>query len=115
MPLKNAYSESANTHDRIQKALASHGAKKLMFDYNDTGHLTGLAFQIIVGEQPLSIRLPARVENVAELLYGRPFSDLTESQQQQAYRTAWANIRDWIEAQLAMIDTKMVKMEEVFM
>ena len=33
---------------------------------------------------------------------------------EQAYTTSWANIRDWILAQMALIDARMVKTEEVF-
>ena len=31
------------------------------------------------------------------------------------YRTAWANIRDWVTAQMALIDTEMVRIEQVFL
>jgi hypothetical protein len=34
---------------------------------------------------------------------------------EQEYRTAWRNVLDWIEAQMAMIDTGMVKLIEVFL
>ena len=33
----------------------------------------------------------------------------------QARRTAWANIRDWLDAQMALIETGQVKLEEVFL
>jgi hypothetical protein len=50
---------------------------------------------------------------VERLLYGK--KDLTETQKEQAYKTAWANIRDWITAQMALLDTGMVKPEEIFL
>ena len=34
---------------------------------------------------------------------------------QQANRTAWRIIKEWIVAQMALIETEMVSMEEVFM
>jgi hypothetical protein len=55
--------------------------------------------------------MPARVERVEKILY--PRGNMTPSQKEQAYRTAWANIRDWITAQMALIDTQMVKPEYV--
>jgi len=33
----------------------------------------------------------------------------------QARRTAWANIRDWLDAQMALIETEQVKLEEIFL
>ena len=33
----------------------------------------------------------------------------------QPYRTAWATIRDWVSAQMALLDWDMVKLEEIFL
>jgi hypothetical protein len=33
----------------------------------------------------------------------------------QAYRTAWKNIHDWVDAQMALLETEMVRLEEVFL
>jgi hypothetical protein len=42
---------------------------------------------------------------------GRPAGDLTA----QAKRVAWRQILRWVEAQLALTETKMAKLHEVFM
>ena len=34
---------------------------------------------------------------------------------EQAYRVAWRNILDWVEAQMALLEIGMAKMEEVFL
>jgi hypothetical protein len=34
---------------------------------------------------------------------------------EQAYRVAWRNILDWVQAQMALLDIGMAKMEEVFL
>jgi hypothetical protein len=34
---------------------------------------------------------------------------------EQAYRLAWRNILDWVQAQMALLDIGMAKMEEVFL
>jgi len=97
----------------IQKNLVAHKAKQLMFDYADDGRIKALTFTLQINNRHYGFRLPARVENVEQLLYGT--KELTDAQKQQAYVTAWANIRDWITAQMALIDTGMVKFEEVFL
>ena len=61
----------------------------------------------------MPIKLPARVEKVAQVMYGT--KNLSKKQQAQAKRTAWKNIQDWIDAQLALVETEMVKLEEVFL
>lgn len=33
----------------------------------------------------------------------------------EAYRVAWRNILDWLEAQVALLDIGMVKIEEIFL
>jgi len=33
----------------------------------------------------------------------------------QAVRTAWRIVKDWVEAQMAILETEMVTMEEVFL
>jgi len=113
--LKNSYSESTRTHERIQKVLINHRAKQMMFDYDDDGKITALSFVMEYNGMRIPVRLPARLDGVAYLMYHQRYDQLPQAKQDQAYRTAWANIRDWVEAQLALVDTQMVKMEEVFL
>lgn len=113
--IKNYRSQSKNTFDRIQKCLATHGAEKCMFDYDKSGRITALSFLIRVDGNLRAIKLPARLENVSRLMFHGLLSEISEEKQDQVYRTAWANIRDWIEAQMALIDIRMVKAEEVFL
>jgi hypothetical protein len=117
-PLKNRRSESTQTFDRIQKCLIDHRAKKIMFDYDDEGRITAFTFALEINNQSYGYQLPARVENVEQIRYGdrrNAWKPISQAQKDQAYRTAWANIRDWLEAQMALIDTAQVKIEEVFL
>jgi hypothetical protein len=114
MALKNYRSRpTTNPFEAIQKTLALHKAKQIMLDYGDDGRIQTITFTLQIPDRHYGFRLPARVENVERLLYGT--KELTSVQKQQAYATAWANIRDWISAQMALIDTGMVKFEEVFL
>jgi hypothetical protein len=113
MALKNYRSESTRSFEIIQQTLATHKAKQIVLDYADDGRVNALAFSLEIEGRLHAFRLPARVENVERILYGN--RELTSAQKEQAYRTAWANIRDWVTAQMALIDTGMVKPEEVFL
>ena len=120
MALKNYTSEGRRTFDKISKILAIHGVTKLMYEYNPDGTLSGLTFAMMVGDQEVGFRMPAMVENVIEIMYGGKKNNgkyrvITQAMRDQAYRTAWANIRDWIDAQMALIDTKQAKVEQVFL
>lgn len=114
--LKNYRARTDNAFDDIQHILVSHGAKSLTFDY-DQGRAAGVTFVIVVRGERLSFHMPARVQNVEHLLSKQQHwrQPITEIHKQQAYRTAWANIRDWLAAQMALVETEMVQMEEIFL
>lgn len=113
--LKNATSTSKNVFNDIQKTLATHKVEQISFSYEKggNGRIEGIEFSIDINGAVYPFRLPARIKNVELVMYGN--RRLTQAQKDQAYRTAWANLRDWISAQMAMIDTGMVKPEEVFL
>lgn len=109
--IKNYTSNSKQTFDKIQKVLATHGARRIFFEYGDGGRVKALAFSITIGGKDVSFLLPARVEAVKRIFDREGY----RYEEDQPYKTAWANIRDWIDAQMALIDTQQVKMEEVFL
>jgi len=120
MALKNYKSRGQNTFDKIQKILSSHGANKIMFDYKRDGTLEAITFGLDIDGMQMGFRMPALVENVVEIIYGGKdrygrSKKITNAQKQQAYFTAWANIRDWIDAQMALVETKQAKVQDVFL
>jgi len=100
--------------NKIQELLASKKADKIMIDYV-AGEPIGIAFLISTPRGLMPIRLPARIEGVARVMYGANLDQLRDTQIAQVKRTAWRNIHDWIDAQMALIETEMVKLEEVFL
>lgn len=115
MTLKNAYSKINIQHlfNGLQKTLSSHGAKQIVFEYAEdgSGMIIGLTFIIKYKDRYLPIKLPARIENVAKVLENQGFTYSKE----QVYRVAWRNINDWVEAQMALLECEMVRMEEIFL
>lgn len=94
----------------IQGALASHGARKIMVDYDGEGQPVGVTFGVETPEGPRLFCLPANVEGVRAVFSRQKVKD----QKGQAERTAWRNIRDWVMAQMAIIEAGQVQMDEVF-
>lgn len=113
MAIKN-YTTSIDVHKslgEIQGALASHGARKIMVDYDGTGLPIGVAFAIETSDGTRGFLLPANVEGVRAVFTRQKVKD----QNGQAERTAWRNVRDWIMAQMAIIEAGQMQIDEVFL
>ncbi|HYT45206.1 MAG TPA: hypothetical protein VEP90_22960 [Methylomirabilota bacterium] len=124
MPLKNYTSEVPveRTLQNILAILNKNGADKVTIEYA-SGNPSAVTFTIKTEKGMLPVKLPARIENVERLIYSQKKpryswqeqEPLTEKEKAQVRRTAWKNIYDWIAAQLALVETSMVKIEEVFL
>lgn len=95
----------------IQGALASHGARKIMVDYDGDGQPTGVMFGIETPSGHRSFWLPANVDGVRAVFEKQK----VKVQPGQAERTEWRNVRDWIMAQMAIIEAGQVQIDEVFL
>lgn len=110
--------EAVKTVGEIQGILAAHGAKSILTDYGDDGTVEALAFQILTPHGNVAIRLPIDPEVVLKVLTQQnrlgkvPRRYLTHA---QATRVAWRIVKDWVEAQMAILETEMVKMEQIFL
>lgn len=113
MPIKN-YTTKIDIYTslgEIQGALARAGAQKIMVDYAD-GKPTGVTFALCRENYGLQgFTLPAAVDGTL-----RVFSKQNvKPDREQAERTAWRNIRDWVLAQMALIESCDVPIDEVFL
>lgn len=113
MPLLN-YTTKVDVYatlGAIQGQLVKHGAKKIMQDYDDNGHITALAFMVDTPTGPRGIRLPANVDAVYTVLQRQK----VKCDREQAERVAWRIVKDWVEAQMAILESEMVQMDEIFL
>ena len=113
MPLLN-YTTKVNVYTtlgEIQGQLVAHGAKKIVHDYDDDGHIAALSFLIDTPAGPRGIRLPANVDAVHAVLTRQK----VKCDQDQAERVAWRIVKDWVEAQMAILESEMVQMDEIFL
>ena len=99
------------TLGEIQAMLVKHGARKIMQDYDDSGHITSLSFLIDTPDGPRGIRLPANVDAVLAVLVKQK----VKCGRDQAERVAWRILKDWVAAQMAILESEMVQMDEVFL
>lgn len=110
--------EATKTVAEIQSILAKHGAKSILIDYGEAGAIEACSFRVITPKGDVAIRLPVDPEAVLKVLtqqsrLGRmPKRYLTQA---QAVRVAWRILKDWVAAQMAILETEMVKMEQIFL
>ena len=113
MAIKN-YSSKVDVYTslgEIQGALAKGGARKIMIDYDETGDPIGLTFGLLVEGQILGFQLPANIDGVLAAFK----REKIKVDREQAKRTAWRNIRDWVLAQMAFVEAGNVQADEVFL
>lgn len=101
----------------IEDRLVKHGAKNILKLY-DNKKLTGVAFIVSVNQKDIPFRLPARIDRVEKQLRStikRPRTGTMDRIVQQAERTAWRLLADWVDVQISLIELDQVELIEVFM
>lgn len=103
----------------IEAKLVAHGARQILKLYNDKNQVSGLCFNITIDGQLLPFKLPARLDQCEKILTQnlsrRAKPETKKRIPEQAARTAWKILADWIDAQMAMIEMSQVEITEVFM
>lgn len=113
MPILNYTTTIAATKTvaEIQGILAKAGAEQIIIRYGKDAQPSALVFEL-KGEMYM---LPCRVEAVHKTLMADRKVPGRYSTREQALRVAWRILKDWVEAQAAIIATGMVKVEEVML
>ena len=98
----------------IQGILVAHGAKSILINYADNGVVESLSFIVKTPYGDMPIRLPTDAKAVLRLMEEQrvPRRYLTY---EQAVKVAWRIVKDWVRAQMAILETEMVKMEQIFL
>lgn len=103
------------TISRIEEQLAEIGATHIAKEYRDKV-VSGITFSLpFQGRQP-AYRIPAQPDVVFDILTKdkRIQSRAIPSYQEQAQRTAWKIVGDWVEVQCAMVRLKQAEPMQVF-
>lgn len=105
--------EPIKTAGEIMGLLAMKGAQSIMIDYRD-GEPVGLAFRITVNAREIAFKLPCNVEGAHRAMARMNIAPRYQNKD-QARRTAWRIVKNWVEAQMAIIDCGQAEMAEVFL
>lgn len=109
--------DAFKTVSEIEYILMKHKATSIMKQY-DGETITGLSFLIDTGVQQIPVKLPVKIDECLEVLKKEkrqnPKKQIMDTRQ-QAERVAWRILKDWVEAQMALLDIEMVRFEEIFL
>lgn len=96
----------------------SIGAKHIAKTYDDNFNLAGITFQVVYDNRPMIFKLPANFELIEKIMLGeikRPRRGTIDKTKDQAQRTAWKLLLDWVEVQASMILIGRREAMEVFL
>ena len=115
MPILNYTTkiDSIKTISEIQQLLVKHGATKITTDY-ENGIPVGVTFCLTINTRMVAFALPCNYDGVLNAMKrGRVPRGLCTKE--QALRVSWRIIKDWVQAQMAIVEANLVDMAEVFL
>lgn len=108
--------DADKTAGEIARMLSMAGASAVLTEYDTKDqYVTALSFKMTVGDQSVGFRLPCDWKPVLTILEQDRKVPRNLTNREQAVRVAWRIVKDWVEAQLALIETKMVTTQQVFL
>lgn len=105
---------ASRTLAEIQDILAKAGAASVVTMYGAGGVPSGVAFRVPTSYGLRDFSLPVHAERV-EAVMKRQRIEGRYKTPEQAARVAWRIVKDWLEAQLAIIETEMVTLDQVML
>jgi len=116
MPIKN-YTTIVPANQsiaEIQDALVKSGAVGFQLMYEKgTGRIKSLQFGLDIKDNVQAFSLPVQWKLFQQVLKDQGIHRADD--EDYCYRVAWRNIRDWVLAQLALYETMIVTMPQIFL
>lgn len=99
----------------IEQILSKHGAIAIFKMYDENGSPNALAFKCLVNDQEIAFKLPMEEEKILQVFRKSRQVPRRRCNIEQARRTGWRIIKDWVDSQMALIEIHVVKFEQVFL
>ena len=116
MAIKNYKTKlSALSHvATIQASLIEHGAVGIQMLYDADKRISALSFALPFKDgKNISFQLPCQWRKFQQVLINQNVQRSNDDE--YAYRVAWANLKDWVLAQMALYETEIVTMPQIFL
>lgn len=117
MPLLN-YTTTvpvSRTMAQVTEILAKAGARQVLTEYSPSGVPTGIAFAVDTPNGLQNYHLPVDVAAISAVMKADRNISPRYRTPEQAERVGWRITKDWLEAQLAIIATRMVTFDQVML
>ena len=107
----------------IETMLIENGCEKIAKEF-ESGRIKSIYFQIATPDANVPFTLPVNVDAIYQMFYNEKkasprFWQMDQTKERrlrdQAERTAWRIIWHWLKSQLALIQTQMVTVTQVFL
>lgn len=110
----------------IENIILDFGGTGIIWDYDSERKISGLMFKIEVDGATRLVNVPLLVGKTKGVLekqkvipkrdtWSRYYEQQTAKDWDLAYRVTLANIRDWLDAQLAIYATEMFEIPQIFL
>ena len=102
----------------IERALVRAGALHISKTYDESKEINGMMFQIVSGQIPLIFKLPVKwreAQKCMEKQVRRPHRGTMDKIKEQAKRTAWKILFEWVTIQISLIELEQAELAEVFL
>lgn len=111
--------ETGKTVAEITQMLSRARAAAVLSEFDDQQHIVAISFKINTKFGLMAFRLPCSPQAVLAVLNGQVKAGKIprryHNDMEQARRVGWRIIKDWLEAQLAIVETQMVSLDQVFL
>lgn len=116
MPILNFSTkiDSWKSVSEVQQILSKHGATHCNVK-NEGSFPVALSFTIDYEGQPLNFLLPCNHKGVLAAFKKDRKVPRSSETEEQALRTAWRIVKDWVAAQMAMIESEQATPEVIFL
>jgi len=117
MPIMNYTTtvKPEKTAAAIQDLLRKAGARSVLSEYMDDGRLDYIAFRVDSSHGTIFFKLPAKIDGVHKAMKNDTGIPKSKCNSQQAERVAWRIVKDWVECQLALVESNQAELEQVFL
>ena len=102
------------TISEIMKCLVKHGATKIVTDY-DGQNPSSVTFCLMINLNMVGFSLPANYEGVLNAMKKERKIPRRLVTKEQALKVSWRIIKDWVEAQMAIVEAQLADIAEVFL
>lgn len=117
MPLLNYTTTIAadKTASEVGRILAKAKVASTSTHYDSTGEPSGVSFSLQTPHGSREFQLPVNVNGVFAILKADRNVPTRLRTREQAARVAWRIVKDWVEAQTALVAAGMVNIDEVML